>query len=82
MKNIYRHQFVSACPANGMAIIYALEIQSERMIHAEHIVTACALHKRAYHEAIADDLHGKFGGFHVLKAHHHGVDIETQRGAL
>jgi hypothetical protein len=78
--NIYRHQFVSHCPNNDLAIIYTLEIETESVIQVEHIVTACALHKRAYHEAIADELHRRFDGCHTLKAHHHGVDIETRRG--
>jgi len=82
MMNIYRHTFTAVCPANGQVIIYELQIQTEKMIHVEHITTACASHKKAYHEAIADDLHARFGGFQVLKAHHHGVDIETRRGGI
>lgn len=78
--NIYRHMFVSFCPNNDKPIIYALEIVSEKAIYVEHIVTAATLHKRAFHEAIADDLHARFGGQQTLKAHHHGVDIETRRG--
>lgn len=78
--NIYRHQFVSNCPNNDKPIIYFLEIETDSVIQVEHIVTACALHKRAYHEAIADELHQRFDGRQVLKAHHHGVDIETRRG--
>lgn len=77
--NIYRHQFVSHCPNNDRPIIYSLEIETDSVIQVEHIVTACALHKRAYHEAIADELHQRFGGKHVLRAHHHGVDITTVR---
>lgn len=80
MSNIYRHQFVSRCPNNGMPIFYALEIETDEVIHVEHIVTAAALHSSAYHEAIADDLHSRFAGRQILKAHHHGVDIETRRG--
>lgn len=78
--NIYRHQFVSTCPNNDKPIIYALMIESHTMIHVEHVVTAVALHKCAFHEAIADDLFERFGGHQVLTAHHHGVDIETRRG--
>lgn len=78
--NIYRHQFVCHCPANNKAIIYDLCIESDVMIHVEHIVTAAALHQKGYHEAVADDLMKKLGGRQVLKAHHHGVDIETRRG--
>lgn len=78
--NIYRHQFVSTCPVNGASIIYVLEIRATATIRVEHIVTACALHPRAFHEAIADDLFERFGQVQILKAHHHGVDIETIRG--
>jgi hypothetical protein len=78
--NIYRYEFVSVCPNNGAAIIYALEIATDRAIYVEHIKTAAALHKQAFHEAIADDLFQRFGGKQTLKAHHHGVDIETRRG--
>lgn len=78
--NVYRHQFVSHCPNNDQAIIYALTIETGETIYAEHITTATALHKRAFHEAIADDLYARFGGKQVITAHHHGVDIETRRG--
>ncbi|WP_063771734.1 hypothetical protein [Cupriavidus necator] len=78
--NIYRHQFVCKCPANGAMIVYALEIASSTMIHAEHIIAACAQHRSAYHEAIADGLHQALGGQQTLRAHHRGVDIETRRG--
>lgn len=78
--NIYRHQFVSVCPNNGAAIIYRLEIAADMMIPVEHVVTACALFKSGYHEAIADELHRRFGCKQTLTAHHHGVDVETRRG--
>lgn len=78
--NVYRYQFVTTCPNNGRAIVYALEIQSDRVIYVEHIVTACALWREGFHEAIADDLFGRFGQRQVMTAHHHGVDIETRRG--
>ncbi|CAN7642646.1 hypothetical protein [Paraburkholderia terricola] len=78
--NIYRCRFVSACPNNNSPIIYDLTIESQTMVHVEHITTACAMHKSAFHEAIADDLFERFGGHQTLTAHHHGVDIETRRG--
>ena len=31
--NIYRQQFVSHCPNNGLHIIYSLEIQTDAVIH-------------------------------------------------
>jgi hypothetical protein len=79
--NIYRHQFISTCPENGKPIIYQLEIQADKMIRVEHIVTACQLYQQDFHERIADDLFARFGATQTLKAHHHGVDIETIRSA-
>jgi hypothetical protein len=80
--NIYSRQFVAACPNNGEPIIYNLRIEIVGgMIQVEHIVTATALIKRGYHEQIADELHRRFGGRQLLRAHHHGVDIETIREA-
>lgn len=80
MSNVYRHQFVCVCPNNDKPIIYDLMIETDAVIQVEHITTAAALQKRAYHEAIADEFHARFGGRQTLKAHHHGVDIETRRG--
>lgn len=78
--NIYTRQFVADCPNNGQPIIYSLRIETVgRMIQVEHIVTATTLIKRGYHEQIADELHRRFGGRQALRAHHHGVDIETIR---
>jgi hypothetical protein len=80
--NVYNRQFVAACPNNGQAIIYNLRIETVgRMIQVEHIVTATAMIKQGYHEQIADELHRRFGGRQILRAHHHGVDIETIREA-
>lgn len=77
--NIYRYQFVAHCPNNGRPIMYSLEIETSEVIHVEHIVTACALFESAFHEEIADALSERFSGKQTLKAHHHGVDIETRR---
>lgn len=81
--NRYSRIFVAACPNNGEQIIYTLiiEVEADQMLQVEHIVTATALIKRGYHEQIADELHRRFGGRQVLRAHHHGVDIETIREA-
>lgn len=79
--NIYRRQFVAACPNNGEQIIYHLTIESARTIMAEHIVTATKMIRSGFHEQIADGLHEQFGGLQTLIAHHHGVDITTIRGA-
>lgn len=80
--NIYRHQFVCICPQNKKPIIYDLEVQADHMIMVEHIVVACQVYQQQYHEALADHLQKHLGGKHVLKAHHHGVDIETLRGTI
>ena len=79
--NIYRHQFVCRCPNNSLPIIYQIEVQSKKMIYVEKIVIACQMWQQDYHDKIADALAGQFPGtYQVLRAHHHGVDVETQRG--
>lgn len=78
--NIYTCRFEADCPNNSLHIAYTLRIETLEMIQVERIVAATALIKRGYHEQIADELHCRFGGRQVLKAHHHGVDIETIRG--
>ncbi|SAL47252.1 hypothetical protein AWB74_02117 [Caballeronia arvi] len=80
--NIYRHTFVSRCPNNGKQIIYTFELRKPAgvTVYVEHIVTAAALYDEAFHEQIADFFFKQFGGQQVLRAHHHGVDIETRRG--
>jgi hypothetical protein len=79
--NIYRRNFTAICPNNGMAIDYALEIQHADVIMVEQIVDFTAGREPSYHEAIADEAFELFGGVQILKAHHHGVDIETVRGS-
>lgn len=78
----YQHEFVSFCPQNGKAIRYDLEIQSSKMILAEHIITACRLIEKGYHEDIAQQLHARFGQRQILKAHHHGVAVQTTIGEV
>lgn len=81
--NIYRHRFGCLCPVNKQLIIYELVIQSLKMIYVEKIVVACKMYEQAYHEKMADDLAKQFPGtFQVLTAHHHGVDLVTERGAV
>ena len=82
--NLYKYQFIAACPTNGEQIIYTLELSTDgRMIHVEHIKTACALHRSGFHEAIADELARTFPNcLQVLRATHHGVEIETMRGEI
>lgn len=78
--NIYRTEFSAACPNNGAHITYTLEIRTERVIMVEDIVARTRTLRSGYHEQIADRLHKVLGGEQVLRAHHHGVDIETHRG--
>ena len=80
MKNIYKHQFIAECPNNGKHIVYNLTIETDKTVMAEHIITACCMIRRGYHEDIADGLHRALGGHQIITAHHHGVDIETHRG--
>lgn len=78
--NVYRHAFMTRCPANGIWVRYRLTVRSEEMIRVEDIVAACAKHEEGFHENIADALLIALGGRQVLRAHHHGVDIKTRRG--
>jgi hypothetical protein len=84
--NTYRHQFIARCPKNGKQIVYNWEIHAMRTIHVEHIVMAVEQWigpNGDFHEVIADRFAGQFPNTRqTLKAHHHGVDIETVRGEL
>lgn len=77
--NVYRHAFAARCPNNDATITYSLKIRSRSTIMAEAIVEACKF-DIGFHEDIAETLHARLGGAHRLKAHHHGVDIETRLG--
>lgn len=79
--NTYTKTFIATCPVDGENIIYALAIQSKKMIHVEHINTACALQKSGFHEDIADALHAVLGGEQTIEATHAGVRITTVRGS-
>lgn len=79
--NIYRHTFTALCPNNSLPIKYNLEIEAgNATIQVEEIVKAAKEYARVYQETLADYLHAELGGKQTLKAHHHGVDIETRRG--
>jgi hypothetical protein len=83
--NIYRHRFTAPCCNNGIVVIYDLELAVEDAvcIMVEDIQAACieaADLPKPYHENIADFLFARFGGSQIIKAHHHGTDIETRRG--
>lgn len=81
--NIYRVRFFARCPTQPAARIeYHLEIENppNNALLVEDIIDCVTLLDRGMHEEFADQLYREFGGRQVLKAHHHGVDIETRRG--
>lgn len=79
--NKYTTQFFCFCPTNGVRILYTWVIEANQVHMVEDLIDAVTLHGKGFHEAIADDLHREFGGLQLLKANHHGVEIETVRGA-
>lgn len=83
MTNHYRYSFAAPCPNNGLSVSYELEIVTTWTVMVEDIIAACELAQQAsrpYHETIADELYGLFGGMQTIIAFHHGVEIETRRG--
>ncbi|WP_321963990.1 hypothetical protein [Paraburkholderia sp. J7] len=50
MTNIYRLQFVSHCPNNREPLIYALENETDAMVHVEHIATAARVNECSFHD--------------------------------
>lgn len=81
--NKYTISFVRKCPANGFAIAYRLTIETAETVMVEAIKDEIlALPETAYHEDLADSLAACLPGRQTLVAHHHGVDIETTRGAV
>lgn len=79
--NAYSTEFFAQCPNNGARIKYSLRIETASVVSVEEILAAVDLIDQKFHEEIADDLFGRFGGRQTLRAHHHGVDIETVRSA-
>jgi hypothetical protein len=80
--NKYTIHFVRKCPENGLAIAYRLTIETPHVLMVEAITEEIDnLPEQAYHEAIAQTLTRCLPGRQTLTAHHHGVDIETVRGA-
>ena len=78
--NTYKYNFEIECPNNSQRIAYRVEITVDRVIMAENIVSFFLSYTAAYHEEIADASYETFGGYQVISAQHHGVDIETRRG--
>lgn len=80
--NQYKHTFMVKCPVNDKIIRYALTIQSTKRVMVEDIFRVVdTLPLCGFHEDIADTFAAALPGHQTLIAHHHGVDIETQRGA-
>ncbi len=77
--NRYRTKFFAICPANEVRIDYSLEIVTGERLMVEKILAAVGAMTRGFHEDFADQLHKQLGGSQVLKAEHHGVEIETVR---
>lgn len=83
--NTYRVEFFAKCPSNGVRIKYDLTIEAPagRVLMAEHILmhVESLTGRPAFHEQLADHLARLLPGRQTLRAHHHGVDIETVREA-
>jgi len=78
--NKYKVTFTARCPVNNKKITYNLQIKSEAMIRVEDLLAFVKQVNQGFHEEIADSLIERFGGQHILRAYHHGVFIETERG--
>lgn len=77
--NIYTASFSSRCPVNDAMIWYTLRIETERRLMVEAIQAQLENIKPGFHEDIADEMLVKFGGYQIITAIHHGVQIETRR---
>lgn len=78
--NTYTYRFEVSCPNNGERIAYQAEINVNRTIMAENIAGFFSSLTSAYHEEIAESAYEAFGGHQIISAHHHGVDVKTERG--
>lgn len=78
--NKYKVTFIALCPVNNKKITYNLEIKSNAMIRVEDLLAFVWQVDKGFHEEIADSLIERFGGQQILRAYHHGVFIETERG--
>jgi len=76
--NVYTQHFRATCPNNGRTVDYVLRIESQRTIMVEDIQAAVS-DLNGYHENFADKLFAQFGGRQMMRAHHHGTDVETIR---
>lgn len=79
--NFYTYGFMMRCPVNEKVIRYSLTIETPDRVLVEEIVRVVdAMPVSGFHEDIADSLASALPGRQTLRAHHHGVDIETVRG--
>lgn len=80
--NIYTAEFFANCPNNGARVKYEFRIQTGEVIPVEQINAKLDAISDGFHEEIADELQQSLGGIQTLRAHHHGVHIETIRPHL
>ena len=79
--NAYTVEFFAQCPNNGLRIKYSLRVETSDVIPVEQIIAAVESVGEGYHEELADEMLGRFGGLQTMIADHHGVTIETTREA-
>lgn len=77
--NAYRFSFCAECPADKLTITYKAEILSSDMIRVEQINEWRRALGPQFHEELAEDMLGRFGGRQTIVATHQGVQIETVR---
>ena len=79
--NAYTTEFFATCPNNGTRVKYRLRIETHEMLAVEDIVATVENVGDSFHEELADEMLKRFGGKQMMVADHHGVTIETTRGA-
>lgn len=80
--NTYTTEFFQQCPNNGVRVKYHLQIEADKVIPVEDILSAVEIveiDSPKFHEQYADEFAARFPGTQTLTAHHHGVDIKTVR---
>ena len=77
--NTYTFKFFVTCPLNGIRVLYDAKIENKEIIAVEEILAAIKTYESGFHEPIADDMFGLFGGRQTITADHHSVTITTTR---
>ena len=77
--NTYKTTFIRNCPTNNLLVNYNLEIKTHETVMVEELLNFLEQEKNCYHEDLADKLITKFGGYLIMIAFHHGVEIITER---